>query len=107
MDAIEVDLRRFAAAHADGATVVDVREEDEYVTGHVPGARFIPLGHLARRVSEVPADDTVYVICATGNRSKAAAGLLLRHGVAARSVAGGTSEWIRSGRPVVAGAHPR
>ena len=34
----EVDLTVFAAAHRDGAVVIDVREPDEYVAGHVPGA---------------------------------------------------------------------
>ena len=40
----EVDLEAFAAAHADGATVIDVREPGEYVGGHVPGAVLMPMG---------------------------------------------------------------
>ena len=39
----EIDLDSFATAHAAGGYVIDVREPDEYVDGHVPGARLVPL----------------------------------------------------------------
>ncbi|WBC16446.1 rhodanese-like domain-containing protein [Micromonospora sp. WMMA1998] len=102
----EVDLTTFAAAHADGATVIDAREPVEYLGGHVPGARCVPLGHLAASLPQVPRDGTVYVICAGGNRSQVGAEVLERAGITARSVAGGTSAWIRSGRPVTEGSRP-
>jgi rhodanese-related sulfurtransferase len=102
----EVDLAAFATAHAGGATVIDVREPDEYASGHVPGARLMPLGRLPRHLGELPRDRRVYVICASGNRSKAAADLLARAGVDAVSVAGGTGGWQRAGRPVNLGARP-
>ncbi|MFC0003464.1 rhodanese-like domain-containing protein [Micromonospora siamensis] len=99
----EVDLTAFATAHARGATVVDVREPAEYVTGHVPGARCIPLGHLTANLGDVPRGDTVYVVCASGNRSKVGADVLERAGFDARSVAGGTAAWSRAGHPVTQG----
>lgn len=92
-----------AAAVRAGAVVVDVREPFEYVTGHVPGAVLIPLGELPRRVRELPATETVYVICASGNRSRTAAGWLAAAGVDAVSVRGGATAWIQSGGPVVRG----
>lgn len=46
MNVPEIDHNAFAAAHADGALVLYVREPDEYVQGHVPGARLVPLGRL-------------------------------------------------------------
>ena len=49
----EVDIATFAQAHAGGVTVIDVREPDEYVQGHVPGAVLIPLGEVPDRVAEV------------------------------------------------------
>lgn len=100
----EVDLGVFAAAHADGAFVIDVREPQEYVDGHVPGARLMPLGGLAHRAAELPASEPVYVICASGNRSRTAAQSLARHGIDARSVQGGTGAWRARGLPVVQGA---
>ena len=99
----ELDIRSFAAARADGATVIDVREPAEYLSGHVPGARPIPLSAVAQHASDLPANRPVYVICASGNRSLRAAEQLRSRGIEAISVAGGTSEWISQGRPVVRG----
>lgn len=99
----EVDVRTFAAAHADGALVIDVREPFEYAAGHVPGARLVPLGTVPRAVRDLPGDRAVYVICASGNRSLTAASWLSQMGVDARSVAGGTTGWAQAGLPVVHG----
>ena len=86
-----------------GSVVIDVREPDEYVEGHVPGARLIPLGDIVERVDEVPTDTTVYLICQMGARSAKAAGYLLTQGVDAVNVAGGTGAWVAAGEPVVTG----
>jgi rhodanese-related sulfurtransferase len=102
----EVDIDQFAQAHAAGATVVDVREAREYVEGHVPGATLIPMGHLPSQMHRLEKDEPVYLICRSGNRSLAMADLLIASGFDARSVAGGTVDWIRSGRPVVEGREP-
>ncbi len=99
----EVDLHTFAAAHADGGYVIDVREPYEYAAGHVPGARLVPLAQLPHHAAELPAGETVYVICASGNRSWTAAQYLIRRGFDARSVAGGTGDWAPRGLPVIRG----
>ena len=99
----EVDITTFAAAHADGALVIDVREPHEYVAGHVPGARLVPMGQLPSRLAELPRERAVYVICASGNRSLSMSSFLIHNGIDAWSVAGGTSAWTRGGRPVVRG----
>ena len=99
----EVDLTTFAAAHADGGFVLDVREPFEYVAGHIPGARMLPVGQLPLHADELPRTEPVYVVCATGNRSLAAADFLIRRGIRAYSLAGGTGAWQRSGRPVASG----
>ncbi len=105
-DPLEVDLDTFAAAHATGARVLDVRNPDEYEEMHVAGAVLIPLGELADRQSEVPEGEPLYVICAAGGRSLTAAKALVDAGHRAISVAGGTNGWAAAGRPVVAGADP-
>ena len=102
----EVTLESFAAAHADDAVVVDVREPGEYVAGHVPGAVLVPMGQLPSRLHELPKGLPVYVICASGNRSLSMTSFLVRAGFDAYSVAGGTSGWARAGRPVVHGTRP-
>nr|WSY56909.1 rhodanese-like domain-containing protein [Streptomyces sp. NBC_00886] len=99
----EVTQETFAAAWGDGGLVVDVREAGEYAAGHVPGARLMPLRTVPARCGELPADRPVFVICASGNRSRSAADSMNSRGIDAYSVAGGTSAWARGGRPVVAG----
>ncbi len=89
----------FEAAHAAGAAVLDVRNPDEYVAGHVAGAVLIPLGELAARQDEIPAGDPLYVICAVGGRSLTATKALVEAGYRAVSVAGGTNGWIERGGP--------
>jgi rhodanese-related sulfurtransferase len=99
----EVDLAAFAAACADGAVVVDVREPMEYVSGHVPGALLMPLSSVPARVGELPKTRPVYVICAGGGRSRTAADWMRAIGIDAYSVIGGTGAWAGSGRPLVRG----
>jgi RND superfamily putative drug exporter len=103
-ESLEVDLATFAAAYAAGAALLDVRNPDEYEEKHVPGAVLIPLGELAERTAEVPSGDPLYVICAAGGRSLAAAQALVGAGYPAVSVAGGTNGWAAAGHPVVQGA---
>lgn len=105
-DLLEVDLEVFAAAHAAGATVLDVRNPDEYTTAHVPGAVLIPLDQLAARRDEIPIGDPLYVICALGGRSLTATKALVEAGYRAVSVAGGTNGWIERGGAVVTGDDP-
>jgi rhodanese-related sulfurtransferase len=99
----EVDIKALAAAAADGATVIDVREPEEYRSGHVPKARLVPLAQLAQRASELPRHEPIYLVCAGGSRSKAAAEYLAAAGFDAVSVAGGTEAWKQAGLPLVYG----
>jgi rhodanese-related sulfurtransferase len=103
---LEVDLDAFAAARDAGATVLDVRNPDEYDEKHVPGAVLIPLPELAARLDEVPEGDPLYVICAAGGRSLTATHALVEAGYDAVSVAGGTNGWAAAGHPVVTGPAP-
>jgi rhodanese-related sulfurtransferase len=89
--------------------LLDVREHYEWVAGHAPDAWHIPLAELAIRSAEIPADQTVYVICRSGNRSDRAAEALNGAGWQAVNVAGGMRQWAAAGRPMVSesGAQPR
>ena len=102
----DTDLEAFATAHAGGAFVIDVREPREYLDGHVPGALLVPIAQLLSRLSELPKDEPVLLVCASGNRSKTATSWLRDRGFDANSVAGGASGWISSGRSVVSGPEP-
>jgi len=97
-----------AASVPDGAWLLDVREDDEWAAGHVPGARHIPLGELGARTAEVPQGQAVFVICRSGTRSGRAAQALTGAGWQAINVAGGMQDWAAAGRPMItdSGADP-
>ena len=81
--------------------VIDVREPWEYATGHVRGARLMPLGQLHLHLSKLDPKQPVAVICAHGNRSRSGAAQLVRHGLSeVYNVVGGTEAWRRAGLPV-------
>ena len=96
------------ASVPDGAWLLDVREDDEWAAGHVPGARHIPLGELGARTAEVPQGQAVFVICRSGTRSGRAAQALTGAGWQAINVAGGMQDWAAAGRPMItdSGADP-
>ena len=102
----EVGFDELETALREGKVVVDVRERDEYERAHVAGVRLIPMSELQQRWEEIPAGDTVYVICQSGGRSLNAATALRQAGVDAVSVAGGTGRWAKEGRPVESGPPP-
>lgn len=69
--------------------ILDVREPDEITTGKIPGAYTIPLGDLPAREGELPKDETIYVVCRSGNRSQKACEYLESRGYDCINVAGG------------------
>ncbi|WP_024365768.1 rhodanese-like domain-containing protein [Arthrobacter sp. TB 26] len=87
------------AARWPRAALVDVRGRDEYATAHIPGSINIPLDELPARLNDVP-NTTVYLLCGSGKRSGQAAALLAGRGSDVVNVAGGITEWYRSGHPV-------
>lgn len=105
-DNLEVSIADLSDAREQGAYVLDVRRDEEYTEAHVPGAVHIALDQLADRWGEVPKDQRVYVICASGHRSLVAAKALAEAGVDAVSVAGGTKAWLAEGRPAATGTTP-
>jgi hydroxyacylglutathione hydrolase len=80
------------------ATVIDVREPEEFASGHVPGAINLPQADLATRLDELPRDRPVFVICQGGFRSLRAAQFLKQRGLSdVASVKGGTEGWRAAG----------
>jgi len=80
--------------------LVDVREQSEWVQGHIPGATWIPRSFLELRVEDAIRDRerTVVVYCAGGTRSALAARSLIELGYTnVVSMAGGFSAWKRDG----------
>ncbi|PYZ94332.1 rhodanese-like domain-containing protein [Salipaludibacillus keqinensis] len=58
------------------AQLIDVREEKEFKTGHILGARNIPLSQLRQRQSEIRPDKPIYLYCQNGSRTVQAARIL-------------------------------
>lgn len=94
----QVDVHELENAIDAGAELLDVREKNEFRSGHVPGARLVPLSQVAERVREFEGGGPLYVICASGGRSARAVALLRSAGIDAKNVSGGTSAWARMGK---------
>lgn len=91
-----------AAQLPDDATLLDVREADEWTAGHAPHASHLPMSELVARLAEVPtAANPLYVICRSGSRSARVVAFLGAQGISAANVDGGMQAWIAAGRPVV------
>lgn len=81
--------------------VLDVREPEEYQSGHIPAAASIPQADLGLRLQDVPDDREVLVVCAGGVRSARCASFLLATGRDRISnLAGGTMAWKEAGHRV-------
>ena len=74
----------------DGAFLLDVREPVELVVEKVPGAVNIPMGQLRSRLSELPRDREIHVICRSAQRAYYATRILLQNGFKAKNISGGT-----------------
>jgi len=90
----EVDVDELASRLAEGAPLLDVREPHEVEEVRVPGGLRIPLQSVPDRLDAIPAAGILYVICAVGGRSRAAAEFLRNQGIDAVNVAGGTNAWV-------------
>src|SRR3954449_10702014 len=76
----EVDPSDVKPLINNGVAIVDVRENDEFAAGHLPGAKHVPRGYLESRIEGVAPDRSQRVVlyCASGNRSALAARTLIR-----------------------------
>ena len=100
----EINVAQAAQKRDEGAFILDVREPSEWVSFHIPGATLIPLGELPARLSEVPKDREIVVVCRSGNRSQTGRDILIEAGFAkATSMAGGVNDWQAQGLPIVSG----
>lgn len=89
-----------AAVDAARATLLDVREDEEWDAGHIDGALHIPMSHLVDRLADLPPARPLTVVCRSGNRSGKVTAWLLGRGVDAVNMAGGMLAWSEAGRPM-------
>jgi len=89
-----IDSARAHTLVDEGARLIDVRTPQEYKSGHIQGARNIPLGEISSRTADVGAKDKpVVVYCRSGMRSSQAKSALEAAGFTEVYNLGGMSRW--------------
>lgn len=84
----------------DGAFLLDVREDDEWAAGRIPGSVHVPMSSIPERSPEVPKDRDVVVVCRMGARSAQVTAYLKQLGwTNVRNLDGGVQAWTEAGRP--------
>jgi rhodanese-related sulfurtransferase len=93
----------------DEILVLDVRPAAEYASGHIPGARSVPIRELTRRIAELPKRAEVVAYCRGPYCVYAdqAVDLLRRRGISARRLDTGFPDWKAAGLPVGIDSEPR
>ena len=97
----DVDVERAVALIAEGALLLDVREDDEWEVGHAPTARHVALSAVPDVVADLPRDRVVICVCRSGGRSARAGRFLLEQGVRAVNLDGGMTAWYAAGAQMV------
>jgi hydroxyacylglutathione hydrolase len=81
--------------------ILDTRGQDEWDSGHIKGSVHIYVGHLEQRLSQVPRDKPIAVICTVGHRAGLGASILLRAGYQeVHNVLGSVKAWKAAGFPI-------
>lgn len=85
-----------------GLQIVDVREQDEWNAGHIPGSTLHTWHDIDGLPQDLDADQPIAVVCGSGQRAATAASLLQRAGArqVAHVVGGGVPRWGRDGNPI-------
>ena len=92
----------YTADVAPDAVLLDVREADEWAAGHAPDAVHLPMMEVPARLTEVPRDSDVVVVCRVGSRSAQVVSYLRSRGYdRVWNLAGGMYAWHAAGRPMV------
>ena len=98
----EIGVDEAYGKYQSGTFVLDVRTAEEWNEFHAPNSTLIPLDELSTRISELPRDQEIVVVCRSGNRSQQARDILLGAGFdRVTSMAGGLTEWRTKGYPIV------
>lgn len=99
----QADTLKSTRLYNDDALILDVREDKEYASGHIPKAKHIPLGQLTKRIQELDKHKgkPILVTCRSGHRSARACRTLKKAGFeTVFNQAGGIIAWERANLPV-------
>ena len=78
---------------SDKLMVIDVREPDEFLAGHVAGSVNFPLSQLEKNYQDLPQETELYLICKSGMRSMRAGHFLAEKGLEVVGVQGGVEHY--------------
>ncbi|MBO0440710.1 rhodanese-like domain-containing protein [Candidatus Enterococcus ikei] len=73
--------------------IIDVREDEEYLSGHIKGAKSLPLSTLDKTAGSLDKEQPYYIICHSGGRSQMASEYFASLGYDVTNVMGGMSAW--------------
>ena len=97
----EISISQAYEKYQKGVFFLDVRTQAEWDSYHIPNTTLIPLDQLGARMSEVPQDREIVVVCRSGNRSKTGRDLLRQADYdQVTSMTGGVNAWQAAGYPV-------
>ena len=97
----EISISQAYEKYQKGVFFLDVRTQAEWDSVHIPNATLVPLDQLPNRLTEVPQDQEIVVVCRSGNRSKQGRDILRQAGFdQVSSMSGGVNAWRSAGYPV-------
>lgn len=73
--------------------IVDVRELDEWESGHIPGAKHVPLSEFGDHIDKIDATVETIIVCRSGGRSERACEYLAQSGYNVVNMLGGMNAW--------------
>ena len=89
------------ANYQQGVYFLDVRTQDEWNQFHLAGSTLIPLDQLPNRLSELPKEKEIVVVCLSGHRAQNGVTILQQAGFTQVSyLSGGLQAWTAAGYPV-------
>jgi len=93
----EITVQELNTKFDDSDLLLDVREEYEFLELRASGAKLLPLDQIPNASDSLTEDQTIYIICASGNRSMVACEYLSSKGFRTVNVIGGTIAWSAAG----------
>jgi rhodanese-related sulfurtransferase len=89
------------------ATAVDIREDDAWRGGHIPGARHHSADEIEEALEEIDSEQTVIVVCEDGSESSEVASNLGDGDRSAVSIEGGMESWRSDDMPMQPSTDPK
>jgi rhodanese-related sulfurtransferase len=100
----EPELKKLVDSKDTNIYILDIRDNKDFVKGHIEGAKNIPFKEVGSSLSKLPKDKQIIVYCYTGQTGGQTTSLLNVAGFRAKSLNGGMNNgWAKAGYPVVAG----